>query len=260
MSETKKKAPQSLENAEAVENTKEVDEKATEAKIDATEAPAEVEPKPEKKKTAKKKKADKEPEEIPAATQEEPAAPAVTLEDLEAIDMGSFSEDDEEHRAPWAIRDDGCADWAVRKIAEEKEEYDRLQRLADQQISQIEQKLAEAKRRYENGTRFLTSKLAEYFDTVDHKKTKTQETYRLLNGQLVKKLGGVSMKQDNDKLLDFLKSSGLDDMIVTTEKPAWGEFKKGLEIMGDCVVIKETGEIVEGVNVVENPDTFSVKL
>lgn len=100
--------------------------------------------------------------------------------------------------------------------------------------------------------------LAEYFETVPHKTTKTKHSYRLLSGTLVKKLGGSTMKQDDDTLLAYLKASGNEDMIQNTEKPKWGEFKKRLEIVGGQIVDKTTGELVEGVQIIEKPDTFTV--
>ena len=174
----------------------------------------------------------------------EAPAPSVTLE--------------EGPRPEWRITDDGCADWACRKIAEEKAELDRIRELAEAQIQKIEEKLAAAERRYENGTRFLTGKLAEYFETVPHKATKTKESYRLLSGTLTRKYGGAQMKQDDAQLVQYLKDSGQLEFIKTEEKPKWGEFKKRLEIMGGSAVDKETGEIVEAVQIIEKPDTFSV--
>lgn len=157
----------------------------------------------------------------------EPEAPAASLDWLEGADLSDYYEDEGAEqataRAPWRIADDGCADWAVRKIAEEHAELARIKELADAEIERIEQKVAAAERRCENGTRFLTSKLAEYFGTVPHKATKTKESYRLLSGTLTMKIGGVQMKQDDEALLAFLKQSGNDDMIQTTEKPRWGE-------------------------------------
>ena len=194
------------------------------------------------------------------AAQEEPQAPAVTLDELEGMDDALWTQDEAEDapRPAWRITDDGCADWACRKIAEEKAELDRIRELADAQIQKIEEKLAAAERRYENGTRFLTGKLAEYFETVPHKATKTKESYRLLAGTLTRKYGGAQMKQDDAQLVQYLKDSGQLEFIKTEEKPKWGEFKKRLEIMGGSAVDKETGEIVEGVQIIEKPDTFSV--
>lgn len=193
--------------------------------------------------------------EATAAPTAEPETPAVTLDELEGMDMNMFDVEETESapRPVWRITDDGCADWACQKIAEEKAELDRITSLADSQIEKIQQRVEAARRRYENGTRFLTGKLAEYFETVPHKTTKTKHSYRLLSGTLVKKIGGRTMKQDDDALLAYLKASDNEDMIQTTEKPKWGEFKKRLEI-----VDKTTGELVEGVQIIENPDTFTV--
>ena len=176
------------------------------------------------------------------------------------MDMNMFDAEETESapRPAWRITDDGCADWACRKIAVEKTELDRITALGESQIEKIQQRIDAAQRRYENGTRFLTGKLAEYFETVPHKTTKTKHSYRLLSGTLVKKLGGSTMKQDDDTLLAYLKASGNEDMIQNTEKPKWGEFKKRLEIVGGQIVDKTTGELVEGVQIIEKPDTFTV--
>ncbi|EEU96469.1 hypothetical protein FAEPRAA2165_01874 [Faecalibacterium duncaniae] len=176
------------------------------------------------------------------------------------MDMNMFDAEETESapRPAWRITDDGCADWACRKIAEEKTELDRITALGESQIEKIQQRIDAAQRRYENGTRFLTGKLAEYFETVPHKTTKTKHSYRLLSGTLVKKIGGSTMKQDDDTLLAYLKASGNEDMIQNTEKPKWGEFRKRLEIVGGQIVDKTTGELVEGVQIIEKPDTFTV--
>lgn len=184
---------------------------------------------------------------------------AATLDELESMDMAAFAyQEQPEDGAGWRIADDACADWAVAKIAEERAELDRIKRLADEQIARIMHKVSAAERRYKNGTDYLTSKLAEYFETVTQKKTKTQRTYRLLSGTLKLKLGGVAMKQDDEKLLEYLKASGNSEMVQTVEKPRWGEYKKRLEIVGEVVVDKTTGEVVEGVEITVKPDTFTV--
>lgn len=195
-----------------------------------------------------------------AAAQEAPQAQTVTLDELEDMDMSAFGETEAEDapRPAWRIADDGCADWAVRKIAEERAELARIKELADAQIQRIEEKVAAAERRCENGTRFLTSKLTEYFQIVPHKVTKTKHSYRLLSGSLSLKLGQPAMKQDDEKLVQYLKDSGQLEFIKTEEKPKWGDFKKQLQIVGASAVDKETGEIVEGVTIETKPDTFSV--
>lgn len=188
-------------------------------------------------------------------------AHAVTLEELEGIDMTAFAESEEpEGKKPWRIADDSAADWAVQKIAEERAELARIEALAAEQTARINEKVEAARRRCENGTAFMTSKLAEYFETVPHKETKTKHSYRLLSGTLVRKIGGVSMEKDDEKLIEHLRASGNEEYIQLTAKPMWGEYKKRLEIMGSHVIDKDTGELVEGVTVTEKPDTFVVDI
>ncbi len=185
-------------------------------------------------------------------------ADPITLEELDALDLDTVGTPEE--RPPFRIADDGCADWAIRKIAEERKEYDRIKELGERQIAEIQEKIEAAKRRYENGTSFLTGHLASYFQTVPHKKTKTTAKYRLLSGTLTMKLGQPKAVPDDKKLLEWLKANGHDDMVKVEEKPTWGELKKKLVLSGSVVTIADTGEIVEGVTVVQPPDTFTVDL
>ena len=184
----------------------------------------------------------------------------VTVDELESMNMDELTAEEPGAAKVFKITDDSLADWAVRKIADERAELARLKELADEQIARIMEKVAEAEKRCENNTSFMTSKLAEYFETEPHKETKTKHSYRLLSGALVKKIGGVSMEKDDEKLLEYFKNSGNEDMIQTVEKPKWGEFKKRLEIVGGQIVDKDTGEIVEGVAIVEKSDTFVVEI
>ena len=58
-----------------------------------------------------------------ALAQQEPEAPAVTLDELESMDAFELAETEDAPRPAWRITDDGCADWACRKIAEEKADF-----------------------------------------------------------------------------------------------------------------------------------------
>ena len=193
--------------------------------------------------------------ETPTAAITSEELPATSLEELEQLDLGSVQQ---EERPPFRITDDRCADWAVRKIADERAEYDRLKALADEQIAAITEKLDAAKRRLENGTAFLTSCLSSYFQTVPHKTTKTTEKYRLLSGTLTLKKGGIKTKQDDTKLVPWLKANGYGDYVKVEESAKWGELKKKLIFTGTVATVAETGEIVEGVTAYEAPDTFTV--
>lgn len=181
-------------------------------------------------------------EEASAATAD--MLPAITLDELEQVDLGSVAQDE---RAP-------------RKIAEERSEYNRLKELADQQKAAIEEKVEAARRRMENGTAFLTSCLADFFNTVPHKTTKTTEKYRLLSGTLTLKKGTVKATVDDSKLVPWLRENGYGDLVKVEESAKWGELKKLLAYTGEIATIQSTGEIVEGVTAYETPATFTVDI
>lgn len=183
--------------------------------------------------------------------------PDATIEQLEQYDIGAAQEDE---KPAFRITDDRCADWALRKIAEERSEYDRIKALADEQIETINARVEAAKRRCENSTSFLTSCLAAYFETVPHKVTKTTEKYRLLSGTLVKKRGGIKTKVDDAVLVPWLKENGLCDLVKIEETAKWGELKRMIDFSDDMPVMTDTGLIVEGVTVYEAPDTFTVDI
>lgn len=190
-----------------------------------------------------------------ANVQQAETLPAVTLDELEQVDLGTVAEG--EH-APFRITDDRCADWAIRKISEERKEYTRLKDLADEQIAAINEKVAAAQRRMENGTAFLTSCLADFFNTVPHKKTKTTEKYRLLSGTLTLKKGTTKAKLDETKLVPWLRANGYEALVKVEESTRWADLKKLLSYTGDIATLTETGEIVEGITAYETPDTFTV--
>lgn len=194
--------------------------------------------------------------EIPAVETAAEELPAASLEELEQLDLGAV---EHEERPRFRITDDRCADWAVRKITEERAEYERIKALADEQIAAITEKAEAAKRRFENGTAFLTGCLADYFNTVPHKTTKTTEKYRLLSGTLVLKKGQPKAVTDDEKLVPWLKANGYTDFVKVEESAKWGELKKRLIYTGTVATIEETGEIVEGITVMEAPDTFKVE-
>ena len=179
-----------------------------------------------------------------------------TPEEMEQIGLDAVAV---ESNVRFCITNDSCADWAVRKINEEKAEFDRLKELATQQIAEITEKVEAARKRFENGTSYLAGCLHEYFQTVPHKTTKTTEKYRLLSGTLTLKKGGIKTTINDKTLVSWLRANGLDDFVKVTEAAAWGDLKKRLTFTDGVAMVEDTGEIVDGVIVETAPDTFTVE-
>ena len=193
--------------------------------------------------------------------QEETDTEDLTIDVLDDLTLpGDADPNEVQHGRRWRISDDGCADWALKKIKAEKDELDRITALAEAEVARLKEQVENAQRRYDQNTRFLTSMLADFFETVPHKKTKTgTESYRLLNGQLVKKPAAAKMQPDDEKLVAWLRESGREDLIKVETKAMWGDLKKQISLVGTIAMIEETGEIVEGIDIVEVPPAFSVK-
>ena len=185
-----------------------------------------------------------------------------------ACEMEAFPErdvrtniDGQQEEKAFVVDNDAKADWALRKIAEEKEEYERIWELAEEQRARIDQKEEAAKRRFEQRTSYLKSLLNAYFQRVPHKKAKTKESYRLLSGSLVLKLSPPKAAYDEDELVQYLKDNKMPDLVKTEEKAKWGEFKKLLDLsLGTHPVIKDTGELVECIRLEEMPPRFEVEV
>lgn len=160
----------------------------------------------------------------------------------------------------FCITDDKTADLALRRIAEELAELNRLSALKNEEIAEINFKFEAARKRLENSVQYYKDKLSEYFSGVEHKVTKTAEKYVLLNGTLKLKRGGVKPKPNNEKLLEWLAANGYTDYIKTEQSPRWGDFKKILDCSGGVAIVMETGEVVDGIDFEEVPDEFDVEI
>ena len=157
----------------------------------------------------------------------------------------------------FVIDDDNKAEWALRKIVEEKTEAQRYINVCKNMIYEYEEKIRKLEGRLENKTFPLKTQLQHYFESVKHKKTKTQEAYKLPSGTLKLKYLQPEFKRNDDQLLHWLKSNNMNNFINIEEKPNWGEFKKSV-LITDEKIVTEDGQIVEGVEVIQRPPIFEV--
>lgn len=161
----------------------------------------------------------------------------------------------------FTITDDGMADWAIRKIADDVHEFERIKAIADSRIMELQIQIEQERQKMESRTSFLRGHLHTYFESVPHKKTQTTESYKLLSGSLVKKVATQKIvRPDDADLIKYLRENGQGHLIEISEKPAWGEFKKTLQIMDGKVVDTATGEVIDGITVEDVPESFDIKL
>lgn len=170
---------------------------------------------------------------------------------------------EEEEKEEFKITSDNLANWAVKKIKEEQAEHDRLVGIAKAEIEEITKQIEKLDQSLESKTGFLKSKLFEYFVKVEHKQTKTQESYKLLDGSLVWKKPVTKIVKGNDEawdtaLLSYLEESQ-PELVEIIKKPLWNEFKKNLAINDGQVVDMATGEVLDFIKAAEDPGKFDIK-
>ena len=167
--------------------------------------------------------------------------------------------EEETEQEGWKVTDDGAAEWALVKLREEENESKRIVDQCQAQIDFYQSRIQQEQERLSHSSGFLKAQLLEYFGTVPHKKTKTQESYKLPSGNLKLKYGKLQYRHDDKALLKFLQDRQMTNYIKTTQAPKWGDIRKTLVPAGDKAV-NQDGEIVEGVTVEHGPEEFKVEV
>ena len=153
------------------------------------------------------------------------------------------------------IIDDVTAELEINKFKEYKEDAERVISLCDKMIAEYKARVEEEQEKLNDYYDKLKYVLDCYMDTVNVKETKTQVSYKLASAKLVRTKPKQTIEKDDSRLINEVD----EQYIKTTHKIDWAEFKKVLEISGDKVINKETGEIVEGCSVTEKAGEFQIK-
>ena len=157
----------------------------------------------------------------------------------------------------FVIDSDEKAEWALRKISEEKAEIRRYINVCESMINEYKTKIERAQEEFQNKTSFLEGQLLKYFETVEYNATKTQKTYTLPSGKLKLRYLSPQYKRDDEQFLKWLKENSMQEFVKVEEKPNWAEFKKRTKVTGESLVT-EDGQIVEGITVVQRDPVFEV--
>lgn len=161
----------------------------------------------------------------------------------------------------FVIDTDQKARWAMDKIKEARSDRDHW-------VAWYQAKIEEIKERTDEDTANLEAMLMAYFDTVPHKKTKTQESYSLPGGKLILKTQNPEYKRDDKTVIEWLKANNGEQFVKVKEELDWAGLKaasgvsEGKLIAGETV--NEDGEIipivVPGVEVIDREPKFVVEV
>lgn len=105
---------------------------------------------------------------------------------------------------------------------------------------------------------FIDRALRGYFNIVPHKKTDTQEYYKLPGGKIMLKKQNPKFERDDDEVIKWLKANGGNEYVKTEETLDWKNLKEDATVVGETIVNMD-GVVIPGVKVIEREPEFTVE-
>ena len=149
----------------------------------------------------------------------------------------------------------------VRSTIEAKWQFEQRRKIIDDRdelIAYYEDQIAKVKADADYKIGFIDRALYAFFQTVEHKKTKTQESWSIPAGKLMLKKQAPEFKRDDKAVIDWLKQNNGTEYVKTVESLDWANLKKDTTVVGNAIVNSD-GEIIPGVEVIEREDKFVVE-
>jgi len=98
--------------------------------------------------------------------------------------------------------------------------------------------------------------LREFIKNMPVKKAKASESLKLPDGTIRVKYAVQKMSPDEDKLKEELKGT---EYVVNEPTLKWSKLKDVLDIVDGKAVNRNTGEVIVGVNVINEPEKITVE-
>lgn len=160
----------------------------------------------------------------------------------------------EEREDGFCVKDDASAEWCMEKIREAEADRAKWKAHYEAQMEKVNEAA-------DSAVNYFTAKLEEYFATVPHKATKTQESYSLPTGKLIRKKQQPEYERDDNKLVPWLKQNFMGQLVKVKESADWASLKTLVHVTPDGAnVATDDGEIVPGVTVTPRPDVFKIEM
>jgi phage/plasmid-associated DNA primase len=184
---------------------------------------------------------------------------------MEAVKLKRQQNDQKKENDHFIIDNDQKANWALRKIRHLKQKKKENQEFADAEIEEIQKEIDEVNQWLESENNSLDNDI-EYMEGLlrvyaEQLKADDPElkTHKLPFGQLQFRKQRDKWIYDNDKLLEFAEKN-LKNTIKIKKKVDKRKLKKKIRVVGSKVVVADTGELIEGIEVIKRGEKFKVKI
>ena len=154
----------------------------------------------------------------------------------------------------FTVTDDATAQWCMKKIKEAEADKEMWRKHYEAQMEKVNKAADES-------IAYFTAKLEEYFANVPHKATKTQESYTLPGGKLIRKKQQPKFETDDEALVPWLEENFMGQLVKVKKSADWAALKKICSVTPDGEhIATDEGEIIPGVTVTQRPDVFKVEM
>lgn len=158
------------------------------------------------------------------------------------------NDNDEVEKKQFEIEDLSGVDWALRKIQKNTEALKEIKDYTDQEKRKYDLLYKRQQEMTENNNQYLQYLIKNYLD----KKREEDPKYKITTAiGTVSTRKSTSWKYDDEKLLEFFKKNDMTEFIRIKEEVNKVDFKKAVVVTDSVVVVPETGEVVDGVEVTQ---------
>ena len=151
---------------------------------------------------------------------------------------------------PFRVKDEKTADWALRKIREHEAHIAQVEEFAEAQVDEILAWAESATKSARDSIQYLSGLLEAYHRQL-FAENPTLKTIKLPAGEIQLRQQQPQYNRDNDRLLDWLKANDRPGLIRIKMEPDWAKVKQAFTVNNGRLIDPETGEVVDGVDVVE---------
>lgn len=176
----------------------------------------------------------------------------IELIDEELKKFGEYykeeNDNDEMVRKQFEIEDLSGVDWALRKIQKNTEALKEIKDYTDNEKMKYDLFYKRQQEMTENNNQYLQYLIKNFLD----KKREEDPKYKITTAiGTVSTRKSTSWKYDDEKLLEFFKKNDMTEFIRIKEEVNKVDFKKAVVVTDSVVVVPETGEVVDGVEVTQ---------
>lgn len=169
-----------------------------------------------------------------------------------------LDEQEQVEKEAFTITDDRAANWALRKIGQMQKQIEDNNALAVAEIDKIEAWNKQENQKSKDGIDYFQG-LLSYYALSKREADPKFKSLKLPNGKIAFRKQQPKWSLDEEKVIQSLKDANASDLIKVTEKPKLADIKKAFQVKDGKAIDMETGEVVEGITIEDQPDTFGVK-